>query len=98
MKLASAEIDSINQVCKSIKEIAAKTKTRVRGPIPLPTKRMRITTRKCPCGDGKASWDNFEMRIHKRLIDLGVDDRALRLIMRVHLPKGVTIEINLLDK
>lgn len=98
MKLASAEIDNLNNVCNSIIDIAKKTKTKMFGPIPLPTKRMRITTRKCPCGDGKASWDNFEMRIHKRLVDLAVDDRALRLIMRVPLPKGVTIEINLLDK
>jgi len=97
MKLASAEIECINEVCNAIIDIAKKTKTKMNGPIPLPTKRMRITTRKAPCGDGKASFDNFEMRVHKRLIDLGVDERALRLIMRVPLPKGVTIEINLLD-
>jgi len=98
MKLASAEIEKINEVCDAIKDIADKTKTKIAGPIPLPTKRMRITTRKAPCGDGKASFDHFEMRVHKRLIDLGVDERALRLVMRVPLPKGVTIEIDLLDK
>jgi len=97
IKLASADMDKLNEVCSSIKEISEKTKTKMGGPIPLPTKRMRITTRKTPCGDGKASWDNFEMRVHKRLIDLGLDERALRLIMRVPLPKGVTIEINLKD-
>ena len=97
MKLASAEIEKINEVCDAIKDIASKTKTQIAGPIPMPTKRMSITTRKAPC-DGKASFDHFEMRVHKRLIDLGVDERALRLVMRVPLPKGVTIEINLLDK
>jgi small subunit ribosomal protein S10 len=37
------------------------------------------------------------MRIHKRLIDLGVDERALRLVMRVPIPEKVNIEIELLD-
>jgi len=31
-----------------------------------------------PDGEGKASWDRYQMRIHKRLIDLGIDERALR--------------------
>ena len=98
MKLASADISQLNDVCNSILEIAKKTKTAISGPISLPTKRMKVTTRKSPCGDGKASYDNFEMRVHKRLIDLGVDERALRLVMRVHIPKGVIIEINLLNE
>ena len=69
----------------------------MRGPIPLPTKRLKITTRKSPCGDGKASFDRFEMRIHKRLIDLPMDDRILHSIMRVTIPREVNIQIELLD-
>lgn len=98
IKLASSEIGTINDVVASILDIAKKTGTKVKGPISLPTKRLRVTTRKCPCGDGKASFDNYEMRIHKKLLDVGVDERALRLIMRVPLPKGINIEINLLDR
>ena len=97
IKLASAEIDKLNEVTTSIVEIAKKTSTAIRGPISLPTKRLKITTRKTPCGDGKASFDRFEMRVHKRLIELGLDDRALKLVMRVPIPKEVRIEINLLE-
>jgi small subunit ribosomal protein S10 len=97
INLASIDIDKINQISDSISEIAKKTKVKMSGPIHLPTKRMKITTRKSPCGDGKASWDNFEMRVHKRLIDLGVNDRALRLIMRVPIPEGVQIQIEMLE-
>ena len=97
IKLASTDIDKINEVCTYISDISEKTGVALRGPIPLPTKILRLTTRKSPCGDGKATWDRYEMRIHKRLIDLGVDERALRLVMRVPIPEGLNIEIELLD-
>ena len=97
INLASIDIDKLNQICNSITKIAKKTKTQIAGPITLPTKKLKITTRKSPCGNGKASFDNFEMRVHKRLIDLGVDERALRLVMRVPIPEGVQIAIEILE-
>ena len=97
IKLASTEIDKINQICASIKEIADKTGVTLRGPIPLPTKKLKVTTRKSPDGEGKASWERYEMRIHKRLIDLTADERTLRLVMRVPIPEGLNIEIEMVD-
>ena len=93
INLASADIDKLNQICESIKDVASKTGVDISGPITLPTKKLKLTTRKSPCGKGTASWDNFEMRIHKRLIDLAADERALRLVMRVPIPEEVNIEI-----
>lgn len=97
IKIASTDIDKVNAVCAEIADIAQKTGVDMAGPIPLPTKRLKITTRKSPCGDGKATWDRFEMRIHKRLIDLAMDERALRLVMRVQIPEGLNIEIEMLE-
>jgi len=97
IKLASTEIDKINQICASIKEIVDKTGVTLRGPIPLPTKKLKVTTRKSPDGEGKASWERYEMRIHKRLIDLTADERTLRLVMRVPIPEGLNIEIEMVD-
>ena len=97
IKLASTDISKINQTCDYIQNIAEKTGVVMRGPIPLPTKKMKITTRKTPCGNGTATWDHFEMRVHKRLIDLGLDERALRLVMRVPIPEGLNIEIEMID-
>mgnify|MGYP001580862398 CR=1 FL=1 len=97
IKLASTDIDKINETCKFIADISEKTGVVMRGPVPLPTKKLRITTRKSPSGEGKASWERYEMRVHKRMIDLGLDERALRLVMRVPIPEGLHIEIEMID-
>jgi len=97
IKLASTDIHTINQTCEYIANIAEKTGVVMRGPIPLPTKKLKVTTRKSPCGDGTATWDRYELRVHKRLIDLSDDGRALRLVMRVPIPEGLHIEIETID-
>lgn len=97
IKIASTDINKVNEVCNYIKDIADKTGVDMRGPIPLPTKKLRVTTRKSPDGEGKATWERYEMRIHKRLIDLGVDERALRLVMRVPIPEDLNIEIEMIE-
>jgi small subunit ribosomal protein S10 len=93
IKLASIDIDKLNEICNSIKDICSKSGIVPRGPIPMPTKRLKLTTRKSPCGDGKATFDHFEMRIHKRIIDLPADMKVLHTIMRYPFPKEVHIEI-----
>ena len=97
IKLASIDINKINEVCSYINDISKKTGVEMRGPIPLPTQKLKVTTRKSPDGEGTATWDRFEMRIHKRVIDLGLDERALRLVMRVPIPDSVSVEIEMLD-
>ncbi len=97
IKLASINVDMLNQVCTAIKDIAIKSGVLVRGPIPIPTKKLKITTRKSPCGDGKATFDHWEMRIHKRIIDVSVNERVLHSILRTSIPKEVNIEIKIID-
>ena len=57
-------------MCADIKRIATDKKVKVAGPVRMPTKFLRITTRKSPCGEGTNTWEHLEMRIHKRVIDL----------------------------
>jgi small subunit ribosomal protein S10 len=97
IKLASTDISKINTICSDIKDIADKTGVDLRGPIPLPTKKLKVSTRKSPCGDGKATWERYEMRVHKRLIDISADERTLRLVMRVPIPENLNIEIEMVD-
>jgi small subunit ribosomal protein S10 len=96
IKLASTDISKLNQVCEYISDIASKTGVLIRGPVPLPTKKLKITTRKSPDGEGKGSFENYEMRIHKRLIDLGLDERAWRLVTKMPIPeKDLDIQIEM---
>ncbi len=76
-----------------IKKISERTGVHMSGPMPLPTKRLRVPVRKSPDGEGTETWDHWEMRVHKRLVDLDADDRALRQLMRIQVPDGVNIEI-----
>lgn len=93
VKLNSTDIDMLNHICNTIGDLAKKSGIVIRGPVPLPTKKLKITTRKSPCGDGTATFDRFEMRIHKRLIDLPANEKVLHNIMRLQIPKNVNIKI-----
>lgn len=97
IKLQSIDIDKLNDVIATIKDIADKSGIVISGPIPLPTKRLKITTRKSPCGNGSATFDRFEMRIHKRVIDLPSNDKVLHNIMRISIPRTVNIKIEMKD-
>jgi len=97
IKLNSTNIEMLNNICNSIQELAKKSGIIISGPVPLPTKKLKITTRKSPCGDGTATFDRFEMRIHKRLIDFPANEKILHSIMRLQIPKNVNIKIEMKD-
>ncbi|MCD6509467.1 MAG: 30S ribosomal protein S10 [Thermoprotei archaeon] len=96
IRLVSTDYKKLNEICEEIKDIAKKTGVRISGPIPLPTKRLVVVTRKAPSGEGTHTFDHWEMRLHKRLIDLDADERALRQLMRIRVPEDVHIEIELI--
>jgi len=100
IKLSGRDPKILDEISREIIEIAKKLGVDYKGPIPLPTRKLRVVTLKTPCGDGtghgNATFDHWEMRIHKRLIEVQADDRALRQIMRVNIPTNVHIEIKLI--
>ena len=70
-------------VCSDLISRAKDQTLKVKGPVRLPTKVLRITTRKTPCGEGSKTWDRYEMRIHKRLIDLHSPSEIVKQIVRL---------------
>jgi small subunit ribosomal protein S10 len=103
IKLTGKNPRELDTICKEIKDIAEKTGVSVAGPIPLPTKRLKIPVMKTPCGDGMhrggggGNWERWELRIHKRILDVGANERVLRQITRIRIPHEVNIEIELTD-
>ncbi|MFQ6051516.1 MAG: 30S ribosomal protein S10 [Candidatus Hydrothermarchaeota archaeon] len=95
IRLTGTDPRRLEEVCNEIKKIAEKTGVRFSGPVPLPTKRLIVPIRKSPDGEGTETWDHWEMRIHKRLVDIDADERAMRQLIRVTVPEGVNIEIEL---
>merc|ERR1712173_289429 len=68
---------------------------KIKGPRPMPTRRMRITTRKTPCGEGSKTWDRYQMRIHKRVIEFVCGHSQILNITQVQLEPGVHVELTL---
>ncbi len=97
IKLSSIDIELLNGVIASIKEITDRTGVVMRGPVPIPTRRLKVTTRKSPCGNGTATFDRFEMRVHRRIIDIPAEDRILHPIMKLAIPRSVQIKIEMKD-
>ncbi len=95
IKLSSTNVKQLNEVTDSIRDIAEQNKANYAGPIALPTKRLKVTTRKAVSGDGTMTWDRWEMRVHKRVIDIEPNERVLRQIMRIQVPEGINIEIEI---
>lgn len=95
IKLTSTNLENLAQVCEDIKSITERTGIKVKGPQPLPTKKLKVVTRKAPSGQGSHTFDRWEMRVHRRLIDLDADDRTMRQLMRLRVPEDVFIEVNL---
>ena len=96
IRLTSTDYKKLEGVCYELKAIAEKTGVKINGPVPLPTKRLRVPVLKSPCGEGTATWDRWEMRIHKRLIDIDAEERVMRRIMRIRVPEEVHVTIELL--
>ncbi len=95
IKLSSTNVSQLNEITDYIKNMAEQNKANYSGPIALPTKRLKITTRKAVSGDGTMTWDRWEMRIHKRVIDIEPNERVLRQVMRLQVPEGVNIQIQI---
>ena len=95
IKIKAYEHNLIDQSAAKIVDTARRTGARVSGPIPLPTEKEIITILRAP-HKYKDSREQFEMRTHKRLIDiLQPSAKTVDALMKLDLPAGVDIEIKL---
>ena len=95
IRLKGYDHEVVDQSAKLIVETAQKTGARVSGPVPLPTERNLYTVIRSPHVN-KDSREQFEMRTHKRLIDItNSSPKTVEALMSLQLPAGVDIEIKL---
>ena len=95
IRLKAYDHEIIDQSTKKIVETVVRTNATVRGPIPLPTEKRRFTVIRSP-HKYKDSREHFEMRVHKRLIDIvNPNAKTIDSLQRIELPAGVDIEIKI---
>ena len=95
IRLKAFDHQVIDQSAEKIVETAKRTGAKVSGPVPLPTRKEIMTILRAP-HKYKDSREQFEMRTHKRLIDiLDPTPKTVDALMRLDLPAGVDIEIKL---
>jgi len=95
IKLISPDFGQLTEISQRMIDVAERTGVKHSGIIPLPTKKLIVPTRKSPSGGGTETYERWQLRIHKRLIDVEADERTLRRIMRVEIPESVHVEIEL---
>ncbi|HLD01535.1 MAG TPA: 30S ribosomal protein S10 [Patescibacteria group bacterium] len=95
VRLKSYDARVIDACCQQILDTAIRTGAKIVGPVPLPTKRTVYTINKSPFVD-KDAREHFEMRVHKRLIDIiSPTDKTIDSLTHLELPAGVDVEIKM---
>ena len=93
VRLRAFDAEIIDQSAKSIVSAVVRAGAKVSGPVPLPTKINKYTVLKSPHVN-KKSREQFEMRTHKRLIDIiNPTSDTIDALMKIELPAGVDVEI-----
>ena len=99
IKLRAYDNKVLDASTEEIVNTVKRTGATVKGPIPLPTRRLVVPVSKAPDGEGSETYDHWEMRIHKRLLEMditsGKDESALRQVARIPIPDTVSIELSM---
>ena len=95
--LPSESIDSLEQVCGDLVHVAREKMLKMKWPFKMPTKVLRITTRKSPCGEGTNISGRLELRVHKRVIDLHISFKVVKQITSITIEPGVEVEVTIAE-
>ena len=98
IRLKAYDCRILDQSAREIVDTARRTGARIAGPVPLPTRKERWTVLRSPHVD-KKSREQFEIRVHKRLLDiLSPTPQTVDALMKLDLPAGVDVEIKAVGK
>jgi len=95
--LTSRKVKALEKVCEDLIKGAKAKHLKHQGPVRLPTKVLKLTVRKSPCGEGSKTWDRYQMKIHKRVIDLHSPSEIVRQITNISIDPGVEVEVTIAE-
>ncbi len=90
-------MQALEKVCAELKNKAVEKQLRVTGPVRMPTKVLRLMVRKSPCGEGTNTFDRWQMRVHKRILDLHSPSEVVRQLTNISIEPGVDVEVVIAD-
>lgn len=91
--LSSPSVKHVEKVASDVISNAKKLDIEPCGPVRLPTKVLKVTTRKTPNGEGSKTWDTYEMRIHKRIIVVESQPAKITKVARMATNNKVTMSL-----
>ena len=95
IKLSGEDSKALDNVVGQIRELSSTLNMKFIGPVRLPRKRLEITCRRTPCGDGTDTFEHWEKRIYKRLVDIEGDEKYIKQVLRIKVPTKVFVKISL---
>ena len=98
LTITSSKLANLQKVCNNLVQKLKTEKLTVRGPIPMPRRRLRITTRRAPCGNGTETYDHFELRIYKRVIDFEGLPASVKQVTQIGLEPDVHVEVSVISE
>jgi len=96
IKLTCQNLKSVERVANElIKRAKTIQDVKVTGPVRLPIKKLKMTVRKSPCGEGTNTYDRYELRIYKRVLDLVCTTEDIKEITTIKIDPGVEVELTM---
>ena len=93
IRLIGEDPVALDSVITQIKELARMLNMKFSGPVRMPRKKLEISCRRTPCGDGTDTYEHWEKRISKRLVDVAGEE--IKQILRIKVPTNVFVKISL---
>lgn len=98
LTITSSKLSNLQRVCNTLIQKLQKEHIPIRGPVPMPRRRLRITTRRAPCGNGTETYDHFELRIYKRVIDFVGSPTSVVQVTKIGVEPDVHVEVSIISE
>jgi small subunit ribosomal protein S10 len=95
IRLSGEDHSALDNVVSQIKVLSESLSMKFIGPVRLPRRKLEISCRRTPCGDGTDTYEHWEKRVHKRLCDVEGEEKMIKQILRIKVPTNVFVKISI---